>query len=522
MNPIRSLGAALALGLLGDLLFRDAALGINLLIWVTVLGMDWLVLSQERKAPFTRSEVWLWAAMLFFAAAVAGRASPALGFFNFTAMAGAAALLPFGQPEASPVISRLRVRDAIRAALGAGGSLVAGLLPAILHERGPRAIAGAGRGRDALAAGRGVLLAAPLLLVFASLFSSADEGFRRLAARLFDFDLSSLVSHLFFVGLFAWVAGGFFTTAGRRDGGTVGQLEMTHPSHGPTAPRPFVGAIEVGVILGLLNLLFLSFVILQLGYFFGGAEAVRAVAGLTYAEYARRGFFELVSVAALVLPVLLGGQAVLGPGDRRAERVFRWSARALVGLVFVVMASAVHRMVLYQREFGLTELRFYASGFMGWLGGAFIWLLATALRGRPERFLPGALLAWAIGVAGLDAVNPDRVIIETNLARAEAGRSMDVSYASGLSADAVPALVTALPGLSQVARAKVAPLLLACWSPPSTTDWREWNLGRRQAWIAVGEAEGSLRAMVQGAVAAECTNPSKEPRMNADKHGYSH
>src|SRR5205823_3431807 len=70
-------------------------------------------------------------------------------------------------------------------------------------------------------------------------------------------------------------------------------------------PLVSIGRIELVVVLGALDALFLAFVLVQFRYFFGGANLVETSATLTYSEYARRGFFELVYVAALVLPTLL-------------------------------------------------------------------------------------------------------------------------------------------------------------------------------------------------------------------------
>ena len=58
-------------------------------------------------------------------------------------------------------------------------------------------------------------------------------------------------------------------------------------------------------MLVVVDLLFLAFVLVQFRYLFGGAELVRGLTGMSYADYARRGFFELVAVAALSLPLLL-------------------------------------------------------------------------------------------------------------------------------------------------------------------------------------------------------------------------
>ncbi len=63
--------------------------------------------------------------------------------------------------------------------------------------------------------------------------------------------------------------------------------------------------VEVTIILGLLDVLFLGFVAVQGSYLFGGDRLIASQADLSYADYARRGFFQLVAVAGLSLPVLL-------------------------------------------------------------------------------------------------------------------------------------------------------------------------------------------------------------------------
>ena len=80
-----------------------------------------------------------------------------------------------------------------------------------------------------------------------------------------------------------------------------------------------LGLGEVGTVLVVVDLLFLAFVAVQFRYLFGGAELVRGADGLSYAEYARRGFFELVAVAALSLPLLLRGRLVAGPAGPAAR-----------------------------------------------------------------------------------------------------------------------------------------------------------------------------------------------------------
>src|SRR5439155_15568837 len=125
---------------------------------------------------------------------------------------------------------------------------------------------------------------------------------------------------------------------------------------------------------------------------FGGDTRVQVTPGLTYAEYARHGFFELVTVSALVLPVLLATHWQLKKEKRGHDWLFRLLAGVLVLQLFVVMASAMQRMLIYHVAYGMTELRFYTTAFMGWLAIVWVWFLATVLRGQRKRFAFGALV----------------------------------------------------------------------------------------------------------------------------------
>src|SRR6185295_19593781 len=110
-------------------------------------------------------------------------------------------------------------------------------------------------------------------------------------------------------------------------------------------PAFTLGTVEVGVILGLMNLLFLSFVIVQVPYLFGGMDLVQNTPDFKLAEYARRGFGELVTVSALVLPILLAAHWLVKKESPLTEKLFRILAGIQIVLLFVIMASAVQRLV---------------------------------------------------------------------------------------------------------------------------------------------------------------------------------
>jgi hypothetical protein len=157
------------------------------------------------------------------------------------------------------------------------------------------------------------------------------------------------------------------------------------------------------------------------------------------------------------------------------------------------MVSALQRMRLYQREYGLTELRVYVTVFMGWLAAVFVWFAMTVLRGRRERFAFGAVVTGFLVIGALHAVNPDRLIARVNVERAMAGRDFDAAYASSLSADAAPELIEALPKLKSTQRCALASHILQSWPTAGSSGWRRWNWSRAEAARALAAGEHELR-----------------------------
>jgi hypothetical protein len=475
------LGGGVALGVLGDALLRAAPWGINLTLWTlalvaTAVGLRrWAGLDEAGRA---------WVPMaLVIAVLMAWRDSPTLKGLDIAALCVVLALAMHQARGA-----RLRTSGIVSYALGvARGALdvVAGL-PALAFEDVRWNEVARGRGANLLLPVlRGLALALPLLVLFTALLIAADAAFEGMVNRVFQLDAPLMASHLVLAGVLSWVAAGTLRTLALADG--------VDEAVEPRLPGAFLGVVEVGMVLGLLNALFLSFVVVQLPYLFGTASVVEAAGAPGYSDYARRGFFELVCVAGLVLPLLLGLHAALRRSNPRDERVFRWMAGVQVALLFVIIASALHRMRLYQNAYGQTELRFYTTAFMLWLAAVFAWFCATVLRGRRERFTFGALVMAGEALVLLHAVNPDARIVHTNGARAGVERPFDARYAAGLSADAVPGLLVALPHALPAERCAASAHILRRWGPDAETDWRSWSLARARARALVRAHEAELR-----------------------------
>jgi hypothetical protein len=242
-----------------------------------------------------------------------------------------------------------------------------------------------------------------------------------------------------------------------------------------------LASAEIAIALSLLNLLFIVFLIVQARYLFGGASLIEVTKGLSYAQYARRGFFELVAASAFVVPVLLVADWAAAEDSTRGLRILRATSTLLVLLLVGVLASAAYRMHLYQQAYGLTEQRLFVSVFMAWLTGVLGWLAVTVLRGRRRGFAFGAIIGGFACVVALHVLNPHALIARVNISRAVAGEQYDGHYLSTLSADAVPTLIAKLPALPQAERCRVADMLVKRWSGERQGGWRTWNLGDAHA-----------------------------------------
>lgn len=466
---------ALLLGLGWDMLLRTPQWGMNVGLWTMLLLAGGLGLARWQQISVTGDGEGLLAPVLFFAVAFAWRDSATLQMINGAALLGllALAILHYRSGQ----IRVAEVMDYVAGVGGVWGQAFGGSATLMTSDINWQEIPHSQWSGTARAIGRGTLFSLPLLWVFGALLTSADAAFEQLATAVFHWLFADYFTHMLVIVTIAWLVGGLLR-----------QMLLASEWQPPVRRSPearVLGIIEVAVILGLLNALFFAFVCVQFRYFFGGLETVTAVPGLTLAEYTRRGFFELVTVAALVLPLLLVVHWLLRKEQSLHEHIFRGLAGTMIALLFVIMISAFQRMWLYQSEYGLTELRVYSTAFMGWLAVVFVWFALTVLQGKRDRFAFGMLVSGIAAAALLNVVNPDAIIVRTNVYREGAASSLDSHYVTSLSADAVPTLIAALPTFNEEKRQAVINRLLLRWSPPTTYDWRTWNWSRSQAWTAV-------------------------------------
>lgn len=309
---------------------------------------------------------------------------------------------------------------------------------------------------------RGLLFALPVVLVLAALLAEADPIFgERVEAFLDFFNVENLGEYIFrgiYISLLATLLSGVFLYAFIKDHDealTSGQKSWL---------SPFLGFTEAAIMLSSINLLYLAFVAVQFQYFFGG-QANISETGYTYAEYARRGFAELVMVAFISLLVFLVLSTITKRQAAKQQVAFSSLATTIMVLVGVILSSSFQRLRLYEEAYGFTRLRTYTHVFIIWLGLLLLAVIVLELTKRQQHFALAAVVACTGFVVSLNSLNVDAFIARRNISRARleepvegsgVGRGVgrmgvgrgwtqaiapiDVAYLASLSEDVVPAL----------------------------------------------------------------------------------
>jgi len=464
------LTAGFLAGVVGDVLFHDVSLGVNVLLWLAALvAAGWAL--RRADADLSPISPWLLGLVSFFGGSLAWRASPFLRFWDSAAIMAAAVVI--GAPFRGRV-ARAWPSDYLKAGADLAIRLAGGVASAAARLPWPswRTEASASRAR---ASGIGLALAVPVVVVFGGLLTSADPVLEAFVQDLFTWDLGVVFEHLLLILVLGWLATGWLWSI----------TTPRAPADGsPIKPPRTLGLIEIALPLGAFTLLMAGFIGLQARYLFGGETFVRST-GLTYAMFARRGFFELVFLSLLAVPLLYGAQWVLERGNKAAVQSFRALILVSAALVILVMVSALARMRLYVASYGLTEDRLYATAFMIWIGCVLLWFVVTELRSQASRFATGAVAAGFAVLAALNVLNPDALVARTNIARAELGLAFDAEYLGRLSTDAVPAVVEAWPGLDVATRCALRSSLIE--RARVQRGWREWTWASWTAARATGQ-----------------------------------
>jgi hypothetical protein len=480
-----------------DFLFYKQSPGINFALYVAVLlGAGFALAVSERESP-ARSSLWLLLPIGIFALMTLLRLEPMTVFLSV--VVGLSWLMVLAHTFLGGKWTGYRLSDYSVIPFKLGWSALARPLTLFqqmkFSNRGGVGSQQRNPIRTALNILLGLLLALPLLIVLAALLSSADPVFSTALRNIIElFRLEKLFEYVFrgiYITILAYVLIGIYLYVFQRSR-DENLLGMEKP-----LISPFLGSIEAGVIMGCVNLLFLAFVIFQFQYFFGGERNIY-YAGFTYAEYARRGFTELVVVGSISLLLLLTLSTFTKRQTPAARIVFSALSAVLGLLMAVILVSAFQRLLLYENAFGFTRLRTYTHVFLVWLGIVLLALIALEFTGR-ERGFGLALAATTTSFClTLGILNVDGFIVDQNVKRALEGADLDSDYLLTLSVDSTPVLAEyyAIPSLGNELHDELG-LVLVCQAAElddqsESQTWTGFHISRLRARRLLENLKGEL------------------------------
>jgi hypothetical protein len=512
------LTTGLVLGVAGDALWRGGGIGLGQAIWIALIVASMVSLAWRAEIAIPlETKAWL-AVAVVCGVALTWRDAEFLQFLNFVGAMGAIILAAASLNRPGSVLFAPRLRDTLGAFFSTMFRSAVGFIPLATREAPASLSTVELKGKFSRVA-RAAVIAGVVLVIFGGLLRGADPIFASLI-KLPAFDVGDLVGHIVLIAFFTVLLGG-----GARTALLEKEIESTTP-----LMRVFqLGSLEITATLGTLNVLFAAFVLAQLGWFFGGEQFLRDRTGLTVAEYARSGFFQMVWVVALVVPLLVATRAALVPGRALARRHTALSL-PIVGLLGAMILSAMLRMNLYVHYYGLSTDRLYPLAFMAWLSVVLVWLVATVLRGWGRPFAAGAAISALATLATLNVIAPDRLVARINVERAASGdanvKPLDLTYLSRLSGEATDIAVAAVlaepkqPVRDADDRCTAAKNLLNHWAAGEFDDgvwvpdyefdeadvaaqWRRWNAGDRAGRGAVAAHRAELIR-----IANSCAKPA--------------
>ena len=329
----------------------------------------------------------------------------------------------------------------------------------------------------------GLIISAPLLVIVIALLAAADTVFQNVIANILKpLELIGSIPFAQRVGAIGIITVLLF--------GYLGVVLKAKVEGVPEVVRRDIGnwdAIIAATVLVMVNAVYILFCVIQFTYLFGGEATIRSIPDYTYAEYARRGFFELILVTVINLSILLIGMHFTRNGGK-LDRVVRALRCLLVLCTVIILYSAHLRLKLYEEAYGYTYARIFAHTFIGLLFILFMLTLYKLWRKElslVKAFAVAALLTYTV----LNYVNVDAIIARNNVDRYFKTDKIDLDYLQELSYDAIPELTrlsTAGDG-DMVAKQMAVFLSDKGAELRSESPWQSYNLSKLRAKRALSQ-----------------------------------
>ncbi|MBQ6874673.1 MAG: DUF4173 domain-containing protein [Lachnospiraceae bacterium] len=318
-------------------------------------------------------------------------------------------------------------------------------------------------GQRSMAVLTGLGIAVPILLVIIPLLARADAAFEAVLNKLPDISLPEIVVTVLLGTGAACVL--YARGVALQKGEKAGTAPYKHRGVAP---------LTVNTVLGAVGVVYIVYLLSQLVYFTGGFAGILPE-GYTFAEYARRGFFEMAALCAINLSIILFSLWVVkrensAPLSTRLFCLFL----GIVTLFFVVAASA--KMVMYIDSYGLTRLRLLTQVIMIYMGIVTV-LVSVRLFVPKLPYMKVIIVSALLIGASVSWADVDTVVAKYNVDAYLSGKmeTVDVFYLSDLGDGVVPQLARLADKAHDETIASNAKIVLENRRIARIKDFRGWN-----------------------------------------------
>lgn len=279
----------------------------------------------------------------------------------------------------------------------------------------------------------GLLCAIPVLIIVVPLLISSDDAFSGMMSSIFSNSGNAFLTVLKVV--FGAIVSMFVISYG---------FSLKYNRTAKTRESQFKGIESVCIIsfLSAIALCYLLYLFSQLAYFFSAFSGFLPNDKITYAEYARKGFFEMCVIAVINLGVVFLSMLLAKKQNGKVNVGIRMTATFISVFTLIIIATAISKMVLYINEFGMTVLRVTTSAFMIFLAVVFI---AVILRIYVNKIniVKTALITAGIAVLLLGTANVNAVCARYNYESYKEGRldTIDIETLYNLGDEGIPYVV---------------------------------------------------------------------------------
>jgi hypothetical protein len=329
----------------------------------------------------------------------------------------------------------------------------------------------------------GIIVAIPVIIGVVALLSSADQNFAMVMGKIAEYiNINTfgryLLELLVGIPVACYVFGNIY-------GNSHNRYRDSFSKKGVDDSLASCRRLPLAVVRAPLFIFAIIYVIffVSMGVYMFSAFGGGTADGFTYAEYARRGFFELCGVAAINLTIIIFVYLFVRRGAGEYPKSLRTLTTAISSMTLLLIVTAASKMLLYVNMYGLTRLRVYTLWFMVLLLAVFIVLIIWHI--RPFNAGKPIAIAFAALVLCLFMSNTDGLIAKYNVEGYESGKfeEVDTEMLATLSDATLPwlaKLADEAPDEEMRNAAKTAITEnIIIYSEDvygESAEWRRWNL----------------------------------------------